>query len=32
MVLATTILAPFLIKIVFGRNWERDPEAHTDEE
>ena len=32
MVLATTILAPFLIKAVFGRYWERDPEAHTDEE
>ena len=31
MVLATTILAPFLIKAVFGRTWTRDPEALEDD-
>ena len=31
MVLATTILAPFLIKVVFGRDWTRDCQAVTDE-
>ncbi len=30
MVLATTILAPFLIKAVFGRDWTDDPETLTD--
>jgi Kef-type K+ transport system membrane component KefB len=32
MVLATTILAPFLIKAVFGRNWTRDPQVIENEE
>jgi Kef-type K+ transport system membrane component KefB len=31
MVLATTILAPFLIKAVFGRDWTDDPEALGDD-
>jgi Kef-type K+ transport system membrane component KefB len=31
MVLATTILAPFLIKAVFGRDWTDDPEALSDD-
>ena len=31
MVLATTILAPFLIKAVFGRTWTRDPEVLEDD-
>jgi Kef-type K+ transport system membrane component KefB len=31
MVLATTILAPFLIKAVFGRAWTNDPEALSDD-
>jgi len=30
VVLATTTLAPFLIKLVFGRDWTRDPEALDD--
>lgn len=32
MVLATTILAPFLIKAVFGRNWSRDACELSEEE
>jgi Kef-type K+ transport system membrane component KefB len=32
MVLATTILAPFLIKAVFGRDWSRDACELSDEE
>jgi Kef-type K+ transport system membrane component KefB len=32
MVLATTILAPFLIKLVFGRDWTRDAEALPEDE